>query len=167
MAAWDPTINVVDATQIKNNILTFLAANQVEALKWANGGNSGLDAFKDFHKSPRTVTRFPSVMVLQIEHDTKWFDTIMQITFSIVFETALIHGNADTLADMAPKYSMALESMLSNVSETTFNEDSIIDITSTGMDVKTTFDVQGQYKQQFIQVFQTRMNWIIEAQGVN
>lgn len=167
MADWEPQINVVDATKIKNNILTFLAENQVEALKWANGGVSGLDAIKDFHKSPRTVTRFPSVMVLQIEHDTKWFDTIMQISFSIVFETALIHGKPDILADMAPKYSMALESMLSNVPETTFNADSIIDITSTGMEVKTTFAVQGTYKQQFIQVFQTRMDWIIEAQGVN
>jgi len=162
MSEWQPNINVLDATQIRDNLLNFIDANQVEALKWSNGGASGLPAIADFHKSPRLVTVFPATTVLQIDHKSK-YESILEIDFSIVFETAIIHGNKDTLADRGPKYSMAFESMLSNVPETTFNQDSIIEITSTGMGLETTFAVQGKYKNQFIEVFQTRASWHIEA----
>lgn len=162
MTAWDPQVQVLDETQIKDNLTAYIEANQVEALKWANGGASGLPAIRDFHKSPRLVTVFPALTWLQTSHKSKWED-VLEIDFSIVLEVAIVHGNKDTLAARAPKYSMAIESMLVNVPETTFNQDSIIDITSTGMAVETTFDVQGKYKNQFIEVFQTRANWHIEA----
>lgn len=163
MPNWDPTIQVLDETQIKNNLTAFFIANQVEALKWANGGLAGLPAIKDFHQSPRLVTVFPSLTFLQTAHKSKWDENILEIDFSLAFEVALIHGNKDTLAARAPKYSMALESMIVNVPETTFNQDSIIKITSTGMGVETSFAVQGKYKNQFIEIFQTRANWHIEA----
>jgi hypothetical protein len=162
MTAWDPQVQVLDETQIKDNLTAYLQANQAEALKWANGGASGLPAIRDFHKSPRLVTVFPGLTWLQTSHKSKWED-VLEIDFAIVLEVAIVHGNKDTLASRAPKYSMAIESMLVNVPETTFNQDSIIDITSTGMAVETTFDVQGKYKNQFIEVFQTRANWHIEA----
>ena len=159
---YTPTINVLDATQIRANLISHFRDNQVEVLTWANGGTS-LPPIKDFHISPRLVTIFPALTFLQIDHKTKWDENILLIDFSIVLETAIIHGNKDTLADRGPKYSMAIESMLANVPETTFNQDSIIEITSTGMGIETTFDVQGKYKTQYIEVFQTRANWQIEA----
>jgi hypothetical protein len=162
MTAWDPQVQVLDETQIKDNLTAHLQNNQVEALKWANGGTTGLPAIRDFHKSPRLVTVFPSLTFLQTEHKSKW-ENILDIDFSIVLEVALIHGNKDTLAARAPKYSMAIESMLVNVPETTFRQGSIIDITSTGMGVETQFAVQGKYKNQFIEVFQVRASWHIEA----
>lgn len=162
MTAWAPLINVVDATNYRDNLIAHIQAKQEEALKWANGGASGLPEIKDFHKSPRLVTVFPALTCLQIDHESK-YENILEIDFSILFEVAIIHGNKDTLSDMGSKYSMALESMLANVPETTFNQDSIIEITSTGMSLKTSFAVQGKYKNQFIEVFQTRASWQIEA----
>lgn len=156
-----PQVNVVDATQIVDNLIAHFDANQAEALKWANGG-AVLPSIRDFHRSPRLVTIFPSCTFLQIEHESKWQD-ILDVNFSVVLEVALIHGNRDTLADRGKKYSMAIESMLVNVPETTFRQGSIITIESTAMGVKTAFSVQGKYKNQFIEVFQTRANWHIEA----
>lgn len=167
MADWEPQINVLDATQIKDNLIEHLIANQVEALKWANGGSSGLPPLKDFHKSPRLVTVFPALTVLQIDHKSFYKENILEIDFSIAIEVAIVHGNKDIASDRGPKYSMAIESMLTNVPETTFNQDSIIEITSTGMGIETKFDVQGKYKTQFIEVFQTRADWHIEASAFN
>lgn len=158
---YSPQVNVIDATSIRDNLIDYFKATQAEALKWANGGVV-LPIIRDFHKSPRLVTVFPALTCLQIEHKAKW-EEVLEIDFSITVEVAMIHGNQDIAADRATKYSMAIESMLVNVPETTFNQDSIIDITSTGMGVETVFDVQGKYKNQFIEVFQTRASWRIEA----
>lgn len=158
---YSPSINVIDATKFRDNLIQHLEDTQAEALAWANDGRI-LASIKDFHRSPRLVTRFPSLTFLQIDHKSNW-ENILEIDFSVVVEVAIIHGNKDTVASLGPKYSMAVESMLVNVPETTFNQDSIIDITSTGMSVDTTFAVQGKYKNQFIEVFQTRATWEIEA----
>jgi hypothetical protein len=158
---YEPQVNVVDATRFRDNLIAHIRSVQVEALKWANGGVA-LPPIKDFHKSPRLVTVFPATTFLQIEHKAKW-EEVLEIDLAITLETAIIHGNKDTLADRGPKYSMAMESMLVNVPETTLNADSIIDITSTAMATETAFAVQGKYKNLFIEVFQTRASWHIEA----
>lgn len=166
MADWEPQINVVDVTQIRDNLIEYIKANQVAALTWANAGRM-LPHIKSFNISPRLVTVFPSLTLLQMEHESKWENDILEIAFAISMEVAIVHGNKDTLADRGPKYSMAMESMLSNVPETTFQQGSIIDITSTGMGAKTTFAVQEKYKTQFIEIFQTRASWVIEAAAFN
>ena len=122
-----------------------------------------MPSIKDFHKSPRLVTVFPATTILQLEHKSQWHNDLLEINLAMTLETALIHGNRDTLADRGAKYSMAMESMLVNLPETTFRQDSIITIESTSMGVETLFAVQGKYKNQFIEVFQTKANWAIEA----
>lgn len=157
---WRPTTQVLDPRKIKNNILSFIADNQSDALKWAA---ETLVPIFYLHKTPTNVTAFPACSAIQVSHNTKWVNDILIIDFSIVFEAAVIHGDRNILADRALQYSMALESMLMNVPETTFQNHSTIDITSTAMGVETQFDVQGKYKNQFIEVFQTKPTWIIEA----
>jgi hypothetical protein len=168
MTAWNPQINVLDETQIRNNVIGFLQDAQAAAFIWAANGGDALPLIgdKSFHRAPRLVTKFPAITFLQTDHKSKWGE-ILEIDFNLVIEFAHIHGNQDIAAERSPKYCMAIESMLANVPETTFNRDSIIDITSTGMGIETTFDVQNKYKNQFIEVFQTRVNWHIEASAFN
>lgn len=168
MPDWSPQVNVLDETQIRNNILGFLRDTQESAFAWAAGDGDALPLIgdKSFHKSPRLVTKFPAITFLQTDHKSKWGE-ILEIDLNLVIEFAHIHGDQDIAADRSPKYCMAIESMLANVPETTLNQDSIIDITSTGMSIETTFDVQNKYKNQFIEVFQTRANWHIEASAFN
>jgi hypothetical protein len=105
---------------------------------------------------------FPALTFIQISHESK-YESILEIDLSVLIEVAIIHGNKDTLSDRSLKYSMAVESMLANVPETTLNQNSIIEIESTNMGLKTTFDVQAKFKTQYIEVFQTLANWHIEA----
>src|SRR4051812_27600224 len=119
MAAWDPQVNVFDESIIVSNISTWLQANQIEALKWANGGVA-LPSIKNFYVSPRTVTDFPTLSFLQSSHDSDWVNDILEIKLELMIEIALIHGNRDTAAAYVKRYAMAIESMLANMPETTF-----------------------------------------------
>lgn len=157
-----PQINVIDATQFKDNLIAHFQANQADALAWANRGTA-LPSIRDFHTSPRLVTVFPAMTFLQIDHKSHYNENILESELSITLEVAIIHGNKDIVANRGTRYSMAVESMLTNIPETTFNQNSIITVTSTGMNVETVFAVQGKYKTQFIEVFQTRASWQIEA----
>jgi hypothetical protein len=157
--AYDPQITVFDGRPVKKNLTGYLKATQVDALKWANDG-AALDPIKDFHQSPRLVTRFPALTFVQMSHVSEYEDAII-VDLTLVLELALVHGKQDVLSSISPKYSMALESMLTNVPETTFGQDSIINPSIARAAMETVFEVQGKYKSQFIQVFQTRAAWRI------
>lgn len=159
--AWTPDINRIDTRGFKTNLIEFFRANQVDALKWANDGVA-LPPIKDFHLCPRLVTIFPALTFIAADHASAFGD-ILASTYNVTLEVAIIHGNRDTLALLGPKYAMAVESMLVNVPETTFNQGSIIPITSTPTTTDTVFAVQGKYKSQFIEVFQTKATWDIDA----
>ena len=168
--SWPPEnhFQVFDERALKSNLVGYLRANQRDALTWAKGDSStALPDIRQFNTSPRLVTLFPAVTILQTEHSTAFGDDILGVVLSMVIELAVAHGNQDTLTDIAAKYAMALESLLANMPETTLGENSIIPITSTIRDMETVFDLQGKIKNQFIQVSQTRVNWIIDASVEN
>lgn len=162
--AWQPTIQVFDETQIKRNLIDYLDANQVNALVWANGG-SALPSIKKFHKSPRLVTVFPALTFLQSEHRANDAEgDVLIVDYALLLELAIVHGNQDELASRSNAYSMALESMLANIPATTFFANSIIQAQQfifAGLQVQ--YDIQGKYKNQFIEVLQIRVGWQITA----
>lgn len=162
--AWTPSIQVFDERAAKNAVIDYIKSVQTEALAWANGGYGPpqLTPIRAFHKVPSTVTVFPAITIIQTEHESV-FDHILAVQFSMTFEIAITHGDQDTLTDLSARYAMAFESMLVNLPETTFSQDSIIDITSTIRGLDTVFGVQGKVKSKFIQLFQTRAVWTIEA----
>ena len=162
--AYEPQIQVVDVRNFKDNLIDHIQSNQVEALAWANSGRV-LPEIKKFYKAPVRATIFPCLTFLQIDHKAKLPNDLLEIEVSYMVEVAIVHGDAEKLADMAPKYSMAVESMLLNVPETTLNQGSIIDITSTSVDIQTVFNIQGKTGNKFIEIFQTRVTWEIEAAG--
>lgn len=161
--AWDPDINVLDETNFKTNVTTFLEDNQADALAWASSDADPLPLIREFHRSPRKVTLFPTLTWLQTSHTSAFPEDSLIVSFDIVLEVVLLHGKPDVLADRAPRYSMALESMIANLPETTLNANSIITIESTRMNLDTVFDIQRELKSEFIQAFQTKASWVIEA----
>lgn len=166
--SWNPHISVFDERGAKKALKAHILAVQSDALMWANDG-AKLPPFKDFniHLSPRLVTDFPAITFLNTAHKAK-FEDILEIDFAISIEVALQHGKQDWLSESAPKYSMALESILTNLPETTFNENSKIIATVEIEALETTFDVQGKTKKnQFIEVFQIEAQWKIEAAAYN
>lgn len=163
--AWTPHINVFDERSIKYNLIGYFEANQSDALIWANDGTA-LPVIQKFHKSPQLVTVFPALTFLQSENQVD-FEDILTVDFAMLIEFAHIGGKQDEVADRSPKYAMALNSLLTNVPETTFLQDSIIGGSSVITGIQTQFDVQGKYKNQFIDVFQVRVGWRIIAAAYN
>lgn len=164
--AWPPNehFQVFDERALNDNFIGFLSTNQAAALAWANGGAApALPAIRQFNKSPRLTTVFPAVTFLQTQHSSAWGDNILIIVVSMVLELAVAHGDQDTLTDQSRKYVMALESLLANIPETTFRQNSIIPITSTIREMETVFDIQGKLKNKFIQISQTSVSWVVEA----
>lgn len=166
--AWAPNINVFDERPIKNNLIGYFDAQQADALVWANEGTA-LPVIKKFHRSPRLVTVFPALTFLQSEHraNDSEGDTL-DVNFALLLELAIVHGDQDELAHRSNVYSMALESMLANIPATTFFADSIIQAQQfifAGIQVQ--YDIQGKYKNQFIDVLQIRTGWQITANLLN
>ena len=158
---WIPEINVLDFRVFGDNILSFIETNQPDALRWANGGID-LPPIKSFYNSPRLVKTFPALTLLQSETSEE-FGEIVGGVYSIVLETAIASGNQDYLSHISKKYDYALRSMLANVPETTLSENSIIETSARIVDVQTSFDVLGKQTNQFLQVFQIRASWAVEA----
>lgn len=105
---------------------------------------------------------FPALTLLQSETSEE-FGEIVGGVYSIVLETAIASGNQDYLSHISKKYDYALRSMLANVPETTLSENSIIETSARIVDVQTSFDVLGKQTNQFLQVFQIRASWAVEA----
>lgn len=159
---WTPQIKTFDARHAAENLLAFFAANQRAALDWAGAAPNALASIRNFYNSARLVTSFPSLTVLQSAHRQR-HDDLLLINFSITLETALISGDQDKLTRDARAYALAVESMMRNVPETTLFQNSIIELVGNLTELQTEFDVLQSRKNQFIQIFQTRGEWRLEA----
>lgn len=163
MAVWRPKINVFDERSAKSALIAYFKTNQADALAWANDG-AALPLIEKFHKQTAYVAgKFPFLVFNRTSHSSQ-FEDILTIKFAVELEVWLMHGKPDILSDYAVKYSMALESMLVNVPDATFSENSKIRITVEADRMETAFDLQGKLnKGGFIQIFQTSAQWTIEA----
>jgi hypothetical protein len=127
--AWAPQKQVIDLSQIADNLLGYIEANQVEVLDWASNGD-GLTPFAKFYTnaSGRLQTIFPSLMILNQTCET------------------------DLAGDKG------IESILANIpsADLTANSDPIM--TAALFEIETRLDIlRGQQSPTaFLQIFQTR-----------
>lgn len=117
--AWTPTIKVIDTSVIVPNLITYIKANQTEALSWVNDG-AGLRDFKTISDSiaDRSKPIFPRLSVQSSGGKTTGNDLLIT-GYAISFEAVLNSDNDATIADTARKYDVALSSMISNIPATT------------------------------------------------
>jgi hypothetical protein len=157
--AWNPKIDVFDETKVKENLESYISQNQADALIWANDGTA-LPVIQKFYSSRQLVTIFPALTFLQTFHRSDFEDTV-GTDFGMVLECSIVHGNQSELAKRAPRYSKALESMLVNMPADELLKGSSIEAPAYALTLEITFDVQGKYKNQYIDVFQCRAGWKI------
>ena len=161
---WNPAEQIIDTRYLGRNILSFVSANQTEALNWANDGTD-LKPFKQFSESVinRAEPIFPSLAILSERNATDFAGDIIASAFEITFE-AMITGTVPAdLPLLAKKYKHALESMLLNIpaasilmnaqTVTSFRVDSI----ETDFDEIKTNDMRNS----FMQMFQTKVVYVL------
>src|SRR5687768_12373809 len=119
---WTPKKKVVDLTKIVDNLLTYLAAQDTDALVWTQPlVDPPLAPFAAFYSnaSGRLATKFPQLIVLDQEHAAEEAETedgdVLVIPFVLTLEVAITGSNTDTLVANTKKYALALESMLANI----------------------------------------------------
>lgn len=161
--AWTPQEQVWDPRHLAANLFAWFELRQAEALAWANdGGTPSLPPVADFFLNERVPTRFPSVMLRRAAYRTKTREDVAEVETVIQFEALLVHGDQQWLAANAPKYAMALESMVKNIPKTSLDENSKIEFTGSLLEIGTTFDFLRSSGNQFLQSFTVQVNWLCE-----
>lgn len=164
MPNWIPKNQVFDERGAKDALINYFVANQADSLLWANDGVK-LPKIEKFQKQTAYVIgAMPYAVFNRTSHTSSFEGDFLIVNFAVEIEVWLKHGKQDVLSDLAPKYAMALESMLANLPDTTFGNNSKIQITTAIEQLETVYDVQGKLnKGGFIQIFQTSAQWRIEA----
>jgi TRAP-type mannitol/chloroaromatic compound transport system substrate-binding protein len=155
---WAPTKQTVDLTQIVDNLLAYIDAQDADALEWANG-DPGLAEFAGLYSNAtgRVQTKFPQMVVLTQTIETDLAGDILIAGYQLVLETAVTGANADELATNTKIYGKAVESMLSNIPSATLTANSSPAITATLFELETRYDETRRLPTPgFIQLFQTR-----------
>jgi hypothetical protein len=155
--AWAPQKQVIDLSQIADNLLGYIEANQVEVLDWA-GDN--LNPFAKFYTnaSGRLQTIFPSLMILSQTCETDISGDILVAGLELTLEATIGGPNADELVANTKLYAKSVESMLANIPSATLTANSDPIMTAALFEIETRLDIlRGQQSPTaFLQIFQTR-----------
>jgi hypothetical protein len=163
---WTPTYNVINARSITDNLLAYFAANQVDALNWANGG-SGLKSFQKFSDSVanRNTPVYPAIAYSDDNDALNFGDGGIDSGIYVVsYEVMVQNPNPDVATSEARKYARAISSMIRNCPASTLmaNTDAdavVIDTLEVGFDPIKTNATQND----FMQTFQVRATYLLTA----
>lgn len=162
---WTPRTNVIDLTQVADNLLGYVGENDSDALLWANG--SALPEFAAFYTnaSGRLQTIFPSLMVLSQDAETDLTGDILISGLQLTLEGTVSGSNADDLVAATKMYAKAVESMLANIPSATLMAGSSPHQEASLFEIETKFDIlRGQQAPSaFLQIFQIRCVYRITA----
>lgn len=167
---WNPTLNVIDTSVIDANLITFIKANQVDALTWANGGTA-LKSFKTISDSvaDRTKPIFPRLSIVDSTEGTTSSgdlnDTAYQVTFECVFESLTVA----TVTSTAKKYDTALKSMLANISASAITSGMLGVTSARFISIESGFEELASNKQQndFFSEWQVRVTYALAGSAYN
>src|SRR5687767_6304164 len=114
--AWTPTNKVINTRILASNILTFIAANQTDALTWANGA-PGMINFQDINDSVanRNNPIFPAIALRDDDDAADYTGDLIEPAYSATFEVMVESSVPSTAVTKARVYSLALSSMLRNM----------------------------------------------------
>src|SRR5688500_16149944 len=98
MPPYVPTLDAPDTRLIVPNLLAYMAAQDAEAIKWANGGTA-LPEFKKLFTSAegRVHQIFPDLMVLHESAVARQTDAGLVIEYELLFELEIVGKSADVV----------------------------------------------------------------------
>lgn len=168
MPLWTPKNNAVDTRLVEYNVLTFIRANQSDALLWANGGTSALKPFNFLAENLANLDKpnVPTLMVTGNEESVSYKSDLVEVGYRIDFESIVFSGAPDTLQALTKKYAYALKSMLANITPALLLNALDGEQTATDApDISVNYGEIGVSEQLkgFIQVFQIRAIYFIGA----
>jgi len=164
--SWNPRQKIIDTRFLGQNILSFVADNQADALEWANGGEP-LKELQEFAVSiaNRNAPVLPSIAIADDGNATDFGSDVLKSAYEITLEIMVGNASATDAANMARCYKHALESMLLNIPKTDLfaGAEILLDFRISG--IETGFDEikASKSKNYFMQMFQTKVIYELYA----
>lgn len=167
-----PTKQVIDLSQIADNLLGYVSLKQVDALVWAQQSSGVVVSGAPFvrfytNASGRLQTEFPSLMILSQESETDISGDALIGGLQLTLEATISGSDADDLVLRTKVYAKAVESMLANIPSATLTADSNQSMTASLFEIETRLDIlRGQQKPSaFLQIFQVRCVYRLIAEA--
>ncbi len=153
---WTPSLSIVLSRAIATNLLTYFAANQVDALTWAGGVNlKPIAKFAD-STADRTAPVYPAISFLSDNDAVAYGDDLLSAGYNVVFELMIQNPNPNTAITDARIYAKAFVSMIVNCPATSLEVNTgatprsvVLQSVDTGFDPIKTNDNQTDFMQQF------------------
>jgi hypothetical protein len=164
---WTPTKQVIDLTPIAENLLSFIEANDEDALVWAGGVDLAEFAATYTNASGRLQTRFPCLMVLAQESETDLAGEANIAGFQMTLEGTVSGPEPNQLVSDTKKYAKAVESMLANIPSATLTAGCDPPNTATLFEIETRLDILRGIAtpSAYLQIFQIRCVYQLIAQA--
>lgn len=169
--AWNPQKRQIDTRVLVENLLTFVEAQQVEALAWAaNNAAPALAPFARIFPSAAGRVReiYPNLMVIRRERANAYgAGDLLECVVRVTLEGQITGSDPDDLVEKAEIYSSAVESLVTNIpkNELLLNlryfQTAQIDSIESDLDV-----TRGNGTGAFMQVFQTQFTILLRG-GIN
>ena len=157
--AWEPKQSILISRAIATNLLTYFAANQVEALAWANA--NAVPVLKPIAKISESVANranpvFPAIAFSDDNDAVAYGDDILKAGYSVTFELMVQNKNADAATTQARIYLAAFVSMIVNCPRDSLelntgavSGSAVLQTIETGFDPIQTNEMQNDFMQQF------------------
>ena len=164
---WEPTHNTIRSRRIADNLLAHFAANQVDAIEWANGGQP-LRPLRSFSTSvaDRANPVFPAIMFTTDEDAQDLTGDIIRAAYTVTFEILVQSPSAATAVAEADAYSLAIRSMIQGCPPETVAAGTGADAAATVLEsLESGFDEIRSNEQQndFLQSFRVRAVYRLTA----
>lgn len=128
---WSPTYKTVRCRAIADNLLAYIAANQADAILWANG--STLRELQDFITTvtDREKPIYPFISFLTDEDDQDFAGDMTDVGYEVTFQMLVQGSSPVTAKDEAEMYAAAVKSMIRNCPSPTVTVNTGADLNGT------------------------------------
>lgn len=114
---WVPQKQFIRSHVVASNLLAYIAANQADAILWANSGTAlkPLKSFSDSVVGTRLNPLFPAIGFASDEDQQAFTTDITPGAYAVVYEIVVESQNPNTAVAEARIYSDAIKSMILNI----------------------------------------------------
>lgn len=165
--AWTPANTVINARAVAENLLTYIEANQVEALAWAHGaaGLKPLARFENTAADPNNPV-YPAIQFVSDNEAMDYGGEYPRGAYSLTFEVLVVNATPGTALLNARSYDRAVKSMVRNCPNATWAANTGARSHGSWLEtVESGFDPIQKHETQmmFLQQFQIRATYFLEG----
>ena len=151
---------------IADNLLAYIAANQVDAILWAAG--SALRPIQNFSNSvaARTTPVYPAIMFASDQDAQDYTEDELGIAYQLTFEVMIQNADPNNAVTEARSYEAAIKSMIRNCPPSTASANTgAITAATVLQTIESQFDEikSNDTQTDFLQTFQMRMVYTLTA----